>query len=175
MRAGVHMTQDIVRTALEAAQKEICSRPLATGDGHEHDLWLRNMLRSAIESLDKPAPVKLIDSIQSAGLRGAAAMAVRDHASMLKPTLGRTDTNFHGEALVTDLASQESDAAATGWNEAIKAVTGIIEPWTDVGTMKLRAGEMTAQEVRTVRAIVGSILRVVGGLKKKTQFEAGSK
>ena len=37
-----------LREALEAAQKEILSRPLAKGDAHEHDLWLRNKIRAAL-------------------------------------------------------------------------------------------------------------------------------
>ena len=45
------MTSSPIREALEAAQKEICSRPLATGDDHEHDLWLREKLRVALNLL----------------------------------------------------------------------------------------------------------------------------
>jgi hypothetical protein len=38
----------VLEGALEVAQKEICSKPLAKGDGHEHDLWLRNKMRAAL-------------------------------------------------------------------------------------------------------------------------------
>lgn len=38
----------VLEEVLTAAQKEICSRPLAKGDGHEHDLWLRNKMRAAL-------------------------------------------------------------------------------------------------------------------------------
>lgn len=37
-----------LREALTEAQKEITGKPLATGDGHEHDLWLRGLMRTAL-------------------------------------------------------------------------------------------------------------------------------
>ena len=37
----------------------------------------------------------------------------------------------------------------------------IAEEWMDQSTMKLRAGEMTAQELRTSRAVVAAISRAI--------------
>ena len=37
----------------------------------------------------------------------------------------------------------------------------IVDEWMDVPTLKLRAGEMTTQEVQTVRAVLRSISRSI--------------
>ena len=45
-----------LEAALDAAQKAICSKPLAKGDEHEHDLWLRNKIRAALSPREHNPP-----------------------------------------------------------------------------------------------------------------------
>lgn len=51
------------------------------------------------------------------------------------------------------MASQMDDMA-----RKLDDLIGYIESWTTPQTMKLRAGEMTAQEVRTVKAVLTAVL-----------------
>ncbi len=42
----------------------------------------------------------------------------------------------------------------------------IIEPWMDTQTLKLRAGEMSEQEVRTVKAVLTSIISEISSISE---------
>lgn len=48
--------------------------------------------------------------------------------------------------------------------ETTEAVKAIVEPWLSVSHMKLHAGEMSAQEVRTTQAVLNSIVAAIRAL-----------
>ena len=45
--------------------------------------------------------------------------------------------------------------------EEVDRITEIVNKWTDSGHILLHAGEMTAQELRSVKAVVSAILREI--------------
>ena len=67
--------------------------------------------------------------------------------------------SWGGKEFAYHLGSYLSRAGLLASRDAVlEEVREIIEPWTNSQTMKLRAGELTAGEVRAVKAVLNSIL-----------------
>lgn len=83
------------------------------------------------------------------------------------------DNEGHGtavESAVNRLAKiqpSESGDYGKGWNDAIMTATNLVLEWHRADHVRLRAGEMTAQEMRTTRAVVGAISHEVRNLTLK--------
>lgn len=50
---------------------------------------------------------------------------------------------------------------------ALERAAKVAEEWLSHGTMQLRAGEMTAQELRTAKAVVSAICATIRALKEQ--------
>lgn len=60
-------------------------------------------------------------------------------------------------APVTPEEKAQAAAHDLGWEGAMEFAAGIVDKWTEAGHLLLHAGEMTAQELRTVQAVVRAI------------------
>ena len=61
------------------------------------------------------------------------------------------------DQFIADVALVAADSVRIGVEVERERAADLAEQWLDTETMKLRAGEMTAQEVRTVKAVVTAI------------------
>ena len=63
------------------------------------------------------------------------------------------------------LSSNLFELYETAFKSGIERSAEAAQAWLHVPTMKLRAGEMTAGEVRAVKAVVGRIVAEIRALK----------
>lgn len=83
----------------------------------------------------------------------------RSHGAFLnrrRPGSPSREDYFRDEILI---AIREAEAAGEARGRA--AHLSIISEWLDVGMLKLRAGELSAQEIRTVIAVLTAIAAAV--------------
>lgn len=69
-------------------------------------------------------------------------------------------TDDLAEAVARALATQ----AAQTKRETMELAAAVLRAWSSTDEMKLRAGEMTAQEVRTVKAVLGACIAEISSL-----------
>lgn len=58
-----------------------------------------------------------------------------------------------------DTQIRREDRWKVGYGLAISHCSALVKGWTKTGNLLLRGGEMTAKEIRTVKAVLNSILR----------------
>lgn len=61
---------------------------------------------------------------------------------------------------------QIGDALRQAYERGLEDAAKVADEWSDTGTMLLRAGEMTAQEKRTAKAIVTSVATAIRQMKE---------
>lgn len=52
-----------------------------------------------------------------------------------------------------------------GYSLAISHATALVKSWTDTDVLLLKSGDMTAQEIRTVKAVLNAILRSLHSMR----------
>lgn len=55
-----------------------------------------------------------------------------------------------------------------GYGLAVRHCKAVVNGWTDNQTLQLKAGEMSAQEIRTVKAVLKAILRDFESMEAKS-------
>ena len=56
-----------------------------------------------------------------------------------------------------------------GYDLALRHCQAVVRSWLDTQAMQLKVGEMTSQEVRTVKAVLNSILRSFESMTDKAE------
>lgn len=98
----------------------------------------------------------------NACLEAAASLAAKDDeiADLHDQLADKADEikNIEGHYANVCRSCASAESRAEQAERAYRDLTSYIEGWTSPGELKLRAGEMTAQEVRTVQAVLSAIL-----------------
>lgn len=106
-------------------------------------------------------------SVQAGKDEAAASLAAKDkeidrltkRLDLLAVCFGVPDGGRYIADWQTRIAKYKSaESRAEQAERAYRDLTSYIEGWTSTGELKQRAGEMTAQEVRTVQAVLSAIL-----------------
>lgn len=105
------------------------------------------------------------------GLEHAASIAEKERMEGVPPIGQMTEREIEiveatcrvtAESIAQKIRDAIGKARERGLDEAAK----IVDEWLDTGTMLLRAGEMTAQELRTAKAVVTAIAASIHRLKE---------
>lgn len=87
---------------------------------------------------------------------GIAPMSPQMVCANLADAKAKAQADYERRILSAITPSPRTDQET--WEACKEAASAHASEWLDTETMKLRAGEMTAQEVRTVKAVIGSLV-----------------
>ena len=93
--------------------------------------------------------------------------AMRETALDVRRRIGTVDAETGADIIARALMDQETAAHARGFAEAREMAAKVNRAWLNAQELRLHAGEMTAQELRTVRAVLIARAAAIAALTPK--------